>query len=377
MIHTDYDIAIVGLGPAGATLARMLKPGLSILALDAKRKEHGEDGGFHKPCGGLLAPDAQRALARFNLTLPLRVLVDPQIFFVRTIDAVSGLIRNYPRHYINLNRHAFDHWLISLIPDQVHVRKGARCTAVERMPGGYRLSWRELGASQDLGQSADRTATARYLVGADGASSFVRSVLRPGFRMRKYTAIQQWFEDRHPKPFYSCVFDDRVTDCYAWGLTKNQHFIFGGAFDPRHAPKRFDALKETMRTYAFRLDHPVKTEACLVLRPQHPAAIDCGGDGLFLLGEAAGFISPSSLEGLSYAFDSARKLAAILNSDTPAPEDAYFRATLDLRLKLLGKIAKCPFIFSPPLRRLVMRSGIGSISVLEADSNSPSQAPSL
>ena len=81
-----YDIAIVGLGPAGATLARLLDSRFSVVALDLKRAD-GQ--GFHKPCGGLLAPDAQKALARFNLTLPKEVLVDPQIFTVRTIDTAS------------------------------------------------------------------------------------------------------------------------------------------------------------------------------------------------------------------------------------------------------------------------------------------------
>lgn len=39
-----------------------------------------------KPCGGLLSEDAQRSLARYDITLPKDVLVDPQIFAVKTID---------------------------------------------------------------------------------------------------------------------------------------------------------------------------------------------------------------------------------------------------------------------------------------------------
>ena len=83
-----FDIAIIGLGPAGATLARLLAPRFRVAAFDRK----GRDGqGFQKPCGGLLAPDAQKALARFGLTLPKTLLVDPQIFSVRTIDLGNGM----------------------------------------------------------------------------------------------------------------------------------------------------------------------------------------------------------------------------------------------------------------------------------------------
>ena len=54
--------------------------------------------------------------------------------------------------------------------------------------------------------------------------------------------------------------------------------------------------------------------------------------------------------------------AEVLNALDPEPNRAYFRKTLPLRLRLLAKLAKSPFIFSPPLRRLVMASGVRSIS---------------
>ena len=75
-----YDIAIIGLGPAGAALARLLSEKFKIIAIDRKNKN------TNKCCGGLLSPDAQKALAQFDICLPKDVLADPQIFSVRTID---------------------------------------------------------------------------------------------------------------------------------------------------------------------------------------------------------------------------------------------------------------------------------------------------
>ena len=75
-----YDIAVVGGGPAAATFARrylILCPGASLLLIDGQNEQH------KKPCGGLLAPDSQKALAHFDLTLPKEVLVDPQNFTVQ------------------------------------------------------------------------------------------------------------------------------------------------------------------------------------------------------------------------------------------------------------------------------------------------------
>ena len=106
-----YDIAVVGGGPAAATFARrylILCPGASLLLIDGQNEQH------KKPCGGLLAPDSQKALAHFDLTLPKEVLVDPQIFTVQTIDLCSRQVRYYQRYYLNMDRYAFDRWLLSL-----------------------------------------------------------------------------------------------------------------------------------------------------------------------------------------------------------------------------------------------------------------------
>ena len=125
-----YDVLIVGAGPAGSTLARMLGGrGRRILLLN------GQTPGKPKVCGGLLAPDAQKVLAAFDLTLPKSVLVDPQIFSVKTIDAEADLVRYYSRFYINADRGKFDDWLRSLVPQDVDVA-AVRCTALERMPDG-------------------------------------------------------------------------------------------------------------------------------------------------------------------------------------------------------------------------------------------------
>lgn len=357
-----YDIAIIGTGPAGATLARLLHPKYKIIAID-KKNPHGD--GFQKPCGGLICTDAQKALASFDLTLPKDVLVDPQIFAVKTIDLKNKLIRHYQRFYINMDRHKFDLWLESLLPKTVELHSNAVCTELKRENGGFLISY------QDLETKQIRTVRAKFLVGADGANSIVRRTFYPEKKLRRYLSIQQWFPETHQNPFYSCIFDPETTDCCSWSISKDHQFIFGGAFPLDHARERFERQKAKLERIGFRFGAPLKTEACLVLRPASFRDFCKGEKGIFLIGEAAGFISASSLEGISSAIGSAKTLSDVLNHPFGNLNERYWQKTLPLRLKLFTKVLKSPFLYRSFLRKLVIKSGIQSIKITETLANPP------
>ena len=348
-VSFDCDLAIIGSGPAGSTLARLVDSSIRTIIID-KKKETPES--FEKPCGGLLAPDAQRALSRYNITLPKDVLVDPQIFSVKTIDLRSGLVRHYQRCYINMDRHKFDMWLCGMIPPHVKRTEGL-CMDITPVNGGYSIEYSRDGTHHSI--------TTKYIVGADGANSIVRNKLFPNKKLRSYTAIQQWFVCDDQTPFYSCIFDPDTSDCCSWSISKDEYFIFGGAFPAQESRSRFETQKKKLMAMGFPLEIPVKTEACVVLRPRSFHDFCIGANNAFLIGEAAGFISPSSLEGISYAMESADMLSTALSSSNPAAK--YRRKTLKLRIKLGLKVLKCPFMYHPFLRRLVMKSGIQSIKV--------------
>lgn len=351
-----YDVIIVGGGPAGSTFARLLDKKYSALLIDKKR---GKDD-FRKPCGGLLAPRAQRALASLGDTLPKEVLADPQIFTVKTIDLKTKLVRHYPREYVNMDRHKFDLWLMRKIGENVEREIGA-VTKIERLENGrYQVTY----SSED----GTKKAEGKYLVGADGAYSVVRKFIAPNFSCRRYMSIQQWFENENEKPFYACVFDKENTDCYSWALVKDGKFIFGGAYPEKTAKSAFEKQKERLSAYGWRFGAPIQTEACFVLRPKNGKEFCFGKENVFLIGESAGFVSPSGLEGISSALISGKDLSYAFNSsngDTKKIRSIYRKKANKIKRRMLLKLLKCIPMYVPFFRKIVMKTGITSVEVNE------------
>ncbi|MDR2050150.1 MAG: FAD-binding protein [Deltaproteobacteria bacterium] len=343
-----YDIAIIGLGPAGATLARLLDKRYTVIAIDKKKSKAG------KCCGGLLSPDAQRALARFNICLQKDVLVDPQIFSVRVMDLDNHIEAFYQRFYINMNRAKFDDFLISLIPDRVETCYNTVCTRIDKEDyTSYSMELKTNGVT--------RTETAKIIIGADGANSIVRNTFYGNHKIHRYISIQEWYEDRTNSPSYSCIFDKEITDSYCWAISKDQYFVLGGAFPVKDSGRSFEALREKIKKSGISFGKAVKREGCFVCVNKRLTGTCTGKNGAYLAGEAAGMISPSSLEGISYAMESARKLAEAINENLQDVGRRYFMGTLGIRIKIIFKIMKMLFISNRILRKIIMKSGVKTI----------------
>lgn len=359
-----YDIAIIGAGPAGATLARLLDKRYKVMLLDKRNLLCRDQNGISKCCGGLLAPDAQQMLGRLGLAVPTGVLVNPQLFLVRTIDFDNCLERYYQRFYFNMNRNRFDEWLVSLIPDSVDLRMECRLDSVKKCNEGYTVTFIHQGkACQEK---------ARVVVGADGALSGLRKqFFKERDSFKRYIAIQEWFETDIEVPHYGAIFDSAVTDFYSWTIFKEGKLLIGSALIPSDEPRqKYHLLKSKLRDYGFRFDRPLKREAAPILRPC-TGDIITGNDSVALIGEAGGFISPSSAEGLSFAFKSAHALALSLNEGMEGFQARYKKRIQPLVRSIAVKRAKNIVMYNKILRGLVMKSGVLSSDVYFAGNSSP------
>jgi len=351
-----FDIIIVGGGPAGSTLARLVGKKYKVLILEKRTFDEKKKGGI-KCCGGLIAPDAQLMLAKFGLGLPKSVLLSPQLFAVRTIDLDNGLESYYQRHYINVDREKFDEWLEEIIPPEVKMINNC--------------IYKSFGIKDDRVvvkysyKSREYEAEAKLLVGADGAFSKVR---RQAFNLypkpKLYISIQEWFNTNYNLDYYGAIFDSEITDFYSWTIPKEDYLIVGSALKPNDkANQKFELLKQKLHKYGFNFGKSIKINGSYMYRPTNKKQICIGNKRIALIGEAAGFISPSSAEGLSYAFKSSLALVKALNNGINEYQKQYYKNLKPLMRNILLKNIKSPAMYNNFLRKLVMKTNILSLEL--------------
>ncbi len=336
-----YDIIIIGGGPAGATFAKLINKKYKILLINANDI-------LEKPCGGLLSPDAQESLAKLNITMPLNILVDPQIFSVNVIDEDNKINKHYKRNYINFNRKKFDNWLLNMVKNKVDIENGI-VTKITKTGSNYEITIKT--------KNKIKTYTCKYLIGADGAGSITRKFLYKKDKIERLISIQEWYKEENLTPTYCCIFNKKISPTYCWTISKDNYLIYGGAYKNR---KSFET-GSSLITKATK----IKREACLITNTKRLKDIKTGKDNIFLLGEAAGFISPSSYEGISYAFESAIILSEIFNKNENNFNKKYNKQTISLKIKILTKIIKAKILQNKILRKIIMKSNIQTIKVIK------------
>ena len=351
-----YDVCIIGAGPAGSTLARLLSPRYRVLLADRHRLDLPPDQSTGKVCGGLLAPRAQETFARMGLAVPAQVITGPQPLAVRVLDIPARLERFYRRMYINVDRPSFDRWLLDLVPDRVDRVPGWRAVSLDA--GSPHLVRFELA---DGGQAS---VTARVVVGADGARSFVRHAAMPNrVPSRRYVAVQGTFVGAS-EPYYGAIFDERITDFYGWTIPKGDHTLVGVALpaEGRQVLGGYEAFVREVRRSGLAIGEETARSGTLLERSLSLSDVALWHNGVALVGEAAGLISPSSAEGISFAMRSADALARSLEPGIQGAGMRYRMLTAGLLAEMSVKHVKAGVIDSALLRRGLMRSGLGSLA---------------
>jgi len=331
-----YDTIVVGAGPAGIMAALHASERGDVLLVDAASLPR------DKSCGGMLHDLSLEALAPYG-DVPESIVVSPRTVRFRYVDWDRGIRKPTTLPFLNVERAGFDDWLVSLLPSSVEVVGSCALTGFRQDADGVDVDYR----------TGDELATLRCanLVGADGARSAVRRALGAG-ATSTYVTLQDFVElTGDIEPYFDCIYMRSLGDEFGYGyiVPKGGHALVGSVFYPKTKRpwEKADRLLEVLRAAMPQLGESTKREACAALYLRANADVVPGAGRVLLAGEAGGFMSPSSGEGISYALRSGIEAGRAIGDRSASDAlDAYTAAMRPLRTDTARRLRWLPLMES-------------------------------
>jgi flavin-dependent dehydrogenase len=297
-----------------------------------------------KSCGGMLHGLSQAFIQRFA-SLPEHIVLAPRYVHFRYVDWDRGIRKATSVRFVNVDRAGFDDWLLrELVPPDVEVADSCAVETFEQGPDGVVVTVKT--------SDGPRTIWCENLIGADGARSAVRRALGIG-AVDTYVTLQDHVRlEGELEPFFDCIYMRHIGDefAYAYVMPKNDTAIIGSVYYPKTKRpwEKQDQLIETLRARMPQLGESIKREAApaLYVRSRHDTVP--GSGRVLLAGEAGGFMSPTSGEGISYALESGYRAGLAVAEHKPADTlDAYVKGTARLAHDIRRRLRWLPFMESP------------------------------
>jgi len=338
----DYDVIIVGAGPAGSTAGYILGiHGFNVLIVDRDRFPR------KKLCAGCLTHKTMKLLERLYgesaSSLREKGILEYESGLYEIVYRDKPIFkRGYSLPFYFVDRTAYDDYLLSR----------ARHAGVEVIEGEAVVSYNLL--KNELRTSSGKRLRARFVIGADGVNSVIRRTFETGpFNRHLWdenmaTALEV-FVDRsklsknidHPIILFGFI-----DFGYSWIFPNNEKILIGSCGLNRVNRKRFmESFKGLLSFVGLDDRDELKIESHAL--PSGGFLVRPAFGNTMLIGDAAGFTDPVLGEGIFYAQRSGELVAhaIYMAKKEGIPSEAY--------TKLVNETILPDFIYALKLRGLL------------------------
>ncbi len=332
-VMREYDLAVIGAGPAGSSAAReAAKRGVSVALIEKKAMPR------YKPCGGAVSA---ASIGEFGFDLPAD-LIDSACIGTRVrCGRFSSTARLKENVAVLVSRDKFDHFLVRKAEEAGAEFIQAKAHGIRRDPPGLAID--VTGGS----------ISCRAAVVAQGAvGRLIAAVRPPDGPGESGVCVEHRFPVQNPDPF-ECLKDlieihlGTIPHGYGWVFHHGSYYSVGVG----GVKARFPKPSEAFRTFCLSIglvppDRPPRGH----LIPRGGIRREVVADNIVLAGDSAGFVDAFSGEGIAFALESG-VLAGRTMADALAEED--------LSRARLGEYARaCDRAFGDRLRGSLLLSRI-------------------
>lgn len=297
-----FDVAVIGAGPGGNLAAKTCANG-NLKTLLIEKNALPRD----KPCGGWLTPSTLQIIHENFGELPdslvekriEEIILLPTCRFSQEINGAS------------VYRKSFDFWLTEKAKDEGVIVQEATLKSVFQKEDYVVLNLKS-GASE-------KEINAKYVVGADGVGSIVRSTLYPSMKVELAETCQMYVEGQlHRDAIYVYFPLKRPKVTYFWMIPKKEIVVLGvGGSPPINNKELMQEFFAEMKK-RFKLDKILKREA-YPIPTFSPNGFALENRRILLVGDAACLANPFTGEGIFSSLMSGKLAGMAIKEDFDDP----------------------------------------------------------